>query len=581
MWLQWLILWYWKISSLPKFYYRLSNRRGVPVKKCRALEHAGKVVIKSKLDVIYWERCQDLGLCPNFLKFRPPKLKQYRNVENIYQQVVVEAWKSSKNDMEKKEAKFNKLKQEVLADIGFLDKITLLSLLNQYYRKYTEQVQLTHNAKLLSLWMKQRPKCPDCIKNLSSRQLTLEEQHVLYRGLKHHVIPKNVPVQQLKANIEKCVNSAIINVAHQQTEDNTSASQFNDEINKVAKNLCTLEFRDEIKSGLKIFVSSAKAICNTRFTQSFHNNINKLANDENVKICSFDKGVGLVILDSNQYYDKLDCIVNDTTKFSKIEYQDGSKHPITTDEKSIQSYLYRYFKKSLDSKLYSKVYPSGSNPGKLYGMCKVHKIDNPMRPVVSMIGTSQYELAKLLDSWIKPFIPKTYALDSTADFLTKLRGYAPNDNDYCVSFDVVSLFTNIPLEETIKIIADFIYADKSRILYPIKKDIFIKLLRKATQGTFLYRDQLYKQVDGVSMGNCLAPTLANFFLGHLEEKLFERCIKEFYPNFYRRYVDDIFCVFSNQSDADRFFGSTEWTSSKFKVHSRSWNKKITFFRCTC
>ena len=116
--------------------------------------------------------------------------------------------------------------------------------------------------------------------------------------------------------------------------------------------------------------------------------------------------MGLVILDSNQYYDKLDYIVNDTTKFSKIEYQDGSKHPITTDEKSIQSYLYRYFKKSLDSKLYSKVYPSGSNPGKLYGMCKVYKIDNSMRPVVSMIGTSQYELAKLLDGWIKPFIPK-------------------------------------------------------------------------------------------------------------------------------------------------------------------------------
>ena len=64
----------------------------------------------------------------------------------------------------------------------------------------------------------------------------------------------------------------------------------------------------------------------------------------------------------------------------------------------------------------------------------------------------------------------------------------------------------------------------------------------------MYCDELYKQVDGVTMGNCLAPTFANFFLGHLEDLMFKD-IKEFYPKFYRRYVDDIFCIFSKQSDA--------------------------------
>ena len=87
--------------------------------------------------------------------------------------------------------------------------------------------------------------------------------------------------------------------------------------------------------------------------------------------------------------------------------------PIATEEKSIQSYLRRYFKTSMDSQLYSKSYPSGSSPGKLYGMCKVHKQNYPMRPVVSMIGTPQYGLAKVLDNWIKPYIPNEYALQST------------------------------------------------------------------------------------------------------------------------------------------------------------------------
>ena len=45
-----------------------------------------------------------------------------------------------------------------------------------------------------------------------------------------------------------------------------------------------------------------------------------------------------------------------------------------------------------------------SKPGKLYGLFKVHKINNPARPVVSMIRIPEYKLAKFLDSVIKPSI---------------------------------------------------------------------------------------------------------------------------------------------------------------------------------
>ena len=50
----------------------------------------------------------------------------------------------------------------------------------------------------------------------------------------------------------------------------------------------------------------------------------------------------------------------------------------------------------------------------------------------------------------------------------------------------------------------------------MKKEVFIKLLRLANQEMFLYKDKLYQQHDGVSMGSPLAPTLANFFLAHIE-----------------------------------------------------------------
>ena len=42
----------------------------------------------------------------------------------------------------------------------------------------------------------------------------------------------------------------------------------------------------------------------------------------------------------------------------------------------------------------------------------------------------------------------------------------------------------------------------------------------ATQGIFMLNDCLHKQIDGMTMGSPLGPTLANFFMGQLEEKIF-------------------------------------------------------------
>ena len=57
------------------------------------------------------------------------------------------------------------------------------------------------------------------------------------------------------------------------------------------------------------------------------------------------------------------------------------------------------------------------------------------------------------------------------------------------------------------------------------------------------------------MGNPLAPTLANFFLGHMENQLFGESSdgKEHYPAFYCRYVDDIFCIFHKDVNYEIFF----------------------------
>ena len=83
----------------------------------------------------------------------------------------------------------------------------------------------------------------------------------------------------------------------------------------------------------------------------------------------------------------------------------------------------------------------GSVPGKLYGMAKVHKDGCPLRPVNSMIGTAEYQLAKWLDQIIKPYLPDQFCVNSTKGFIDKIRNFLLKSNSIFVSFDVVSLFT--------------------------------------------------------------------------------------------------------------------------------------------
>ena len=178
----------------------------------------------------------------------------------------------------------------------------------------------------------------------------------------------------------------------------------------------------------------------------------------------------------------------------------------------------------------------------IIGLAKVHKEGAPLRPVVSMIKTAEYNLAKYLVKIINDVMPTTYMLSSTRSFVNQISSFDFLPSHVLVSYDVVSLFTNIPLNETIDIVCNYVYQQHSPPKY--SKETFKKLLQIATGGYFLHRGKLYCQIDGVTMGSPLGPTLANFFLAHLENQFMGQQ-DVFMPVHYSRYVDDIFCVFNS------------------------------------
>ena len=105
-----------------------------------------------------------------------------------------------------------------------------------------------------------------------------------------------------------------------------------------------------------------------------------LSRNSDIKICKFVKGRGVAVLNSEDYYVKLDLLVSDTSKFVEIPIRKHETHPVIKKENFI-SYYIRKCRKEYGKKTTTSLILTGSVPSKLYGLIKVHKEDNPARPV--------------------------------------------------------------------------------------------------------------------------------------------------------------------------------------------------------
>ena len=117
---------------------------------------------------------------------------------------------------------------------------------------------------------------------------------------------------------------------------------------------------------------------------------------------------------------------------------------------------------------------------------------------------------------------------------------------FFVSYDVTSLFTSIPLQETI-----YIIFNHNSNLNITKKELQKLFLFATSQTHFIFNGKLYNKINGVAMGSPLASVLANIFMGFYESKwLNEYNLNK--PKFYSRYVDDILAAFDKEKDSLNF-----------------------------
>ena len=226
------------------------------------------------------------------------------------------------------------------------------------------------------------------------------------------------------------------------------------------------------------------------------------------------------------------------------------------------------------------MYLSGSAPARVYGTPKMHKFSPgdtfpKHHLIVSSIGTFNYDLARFLCELLSPVVPDDYSCKDTFPFVSQIKN-ANLSGKFLVSYDVTSLFTNIPLQETIDIAINLIF-NHDRNLNITKKELKKHFLFATSQTHFVFNVKFYNQVDGVAMGSPLAPALANIFMGFYESKsLNEYNLHK--PKFYLRYVDDILPAFEKEQDSLNFlnFLNNKHPNIKF-TSEKQVNHSITFF----
>ena len=184
-----------------------------------------------------------------------------------------------------------------------------------------------------------------------------------------------------------------------------------------------------------------------------------LGKDDKIITCPPDKSRGVVIMNKTDYINKMDPIFADSTKFQKMPNDDPFIITVRFED-----WINRLLSKlkslgTISEEKYKYLYAAGTAPGILYGLAKTHKPGIPLRPILAAYKTAMFKLGKFLISNLEPFTVNEYTLKNSYHFYKDLNDFKQRAGNFMVSFDVSSLYTNVPVTETIAIKLDRIFKD--------------------------------------------------------------------------------------------------------------------------
>ena len=172
--------------------------------------------------------------------------------------------------------------------------------------------------------------------------------------------------------------------------------------------------------------------------------LQSLKNNTDLNILLADKGNATVIL-TTDYQQKIASLLQD------LSYRKLTMDPTNSTERKTTMLIK---KSTLTEDQHKKLNPTGSRPPRLYRLPKIHKEGFPLRPIVSNTGAPTYQISKHLAEILGPLTRRsTHHVKNSSQFVQTLDSIILQPEEILVSFDVISLFTDVPIVESLDLLS--------------------------------------------------------------------------------------------------------------------------------
>ncbi|XP_057290570.1 uncharacterized protein LOC130613216 [Hydractinia symbiolongicarpus] len=249
----------------------------------------------------------------------------------------------------------------------------------------------------------------------------------------------------------------------------------------------------------------------------------------------------------NTYLTIFKLLIDNNGPYARLK-----RDPTETIKRDARNILIRLNKDDIiDDRLYYKLRPSDTSPPRFYGLPKIHKPGIPIRPIVSCTGSPLHNLSKYLASILSNYTKGDHCKNSK-EFSKFIRNIRIEDDECMVSFDVTSLYTNVPIKDTLYIIMELLLNDdeyENKTCIPIDKLMSLVQI-VLTKTWYLFDGNFFTQTDGVAMGGPTSSVVAEIYMQAHETTALTTA--DHAAKVWKRFVDDVFLI-TKRAYLDAFY----------------------------
>ena len=271
-----------------------------------------------------------------------------------------------------------------------------------------------------------------------------------------------------------------------------------------------------------------------------------LTSDETIVIKPADKGGKIVVMNKEDYEGECLRQLSDETYYQKVP-----KRKFDEIQREIKAKVSYYSQRGLiDQEIAEKLYNPKARIPPFYTIPKIHKENNPGRPIIAGIQSPTENLSYYVDYHIKYYAHRVESyIKDTNHFLRIIEDYHLEDGDIIGTLDVKSLYTNIRNDEGLTALKNVLSRNGHTNPEPGVLENLASVVLK--NNIFRFKDDIYLQKQGTAMGTRMAPSYAIIYMAEVEENLLARAILK--PELWKRFIDDIFFIWKHGEESLKRF----------------------------